>query len=198
MRIHTPSSHITSCLHDRPRSVIIHCLDRNTNSTKILVEHVHDIDSKKGVFEVETTSGSKQRIEFGICTLEEMPSCTCKDWLRHHIPCKHFSAIFTHRPIWRWNNLPQTYLQSVYFSTDTQALHDYFQPSTDNLADSLITDTEEHPSPESNSMATSLPKPVSIHQIVLKQCMYMLKYTQECVNTYNVMLKCTCRYEVYP
>ena len=98
-------------------------------------------------------------------------------------------TIFTHRPTWQWNNLPQTYLQSAYLSTDTQALHDYFQPFTDNLADPLITNTEEHPSPESNSTATSFPKPVSIHQIVLKQCMYMLKYTQECVNTYNVMLK---------
>ena len=40
-------SHIPSYLHDRPRSVIIHCLGRKTNSTKFFVEHVHDIDSKK-------------------------------------------------------------------------------------------------------------------------------------------------------
>ena len=81
-------SHVPSYLHDRPRSVIIHCLDRKTNSAKILAEHVHDIDSEKGVFEVEKTSGSKHRIDFGVSTSEEMPSCTCKDWLRHHIPCK--------------------------------------------------------------------------------------------------------------
>ena len=149
-------------------------------------------DHKHGLSQYEAeekTSGSKHRIDFCVSTSEEMPSCTCKDWLRHHIPCKHFFAIFTHQPAWQWNNLPQTYLQSAYLSTDTQALHDYFQPPTDNLADPSITDTEEHPSPESNSTATSLPKPVSIHQNVLIQCMYMLKCIQECVNTYNVMLK---------
>ena len=49
-------SHIPSYLHDRPRSVIIHCLDRRTNSAKVLADNIHDIDSEEGVFEVEKTS----------------------------------------------------------------------------------------------------------------------------------------------
>ena len=157
-------SHIPYYLHDRPRSVIIHCLDRRTNSSKILADKIHDIDSENGVFEVEKTSGTKHRVDFGIRSSEQTPSCTCKDWLRHHIPCKHFFAIFTHRTAWHWNNLPQTYLQSAYLSTDTQALHDYFQSSTDNLED---LDTQKHPSAESSAIAVDLPKPVSIHNTVL-------------------------------
>ena len=108
-------SHIPSYLHDRPRSVI-HCLDRRTNRSKILADNIHDIDSGNGVFEFEKTPGTKHRVDFGIRSSEQMPSCTCKDWLRHHIPCKRFFAIFTHRTTWHWNNLPQTYLQSAYLS----------------------------------------------------------------------------------
>ena len=156
-------SHIPSYLHDRPRSVIIHCLDRRTNSSKFLADSIHDIDSEKGVFEVEKTSGSKHRVNFGISSSQQMPSCTCKDWLRYHIPCKHFFAIFTHRSAWSWNNLPQTYLQSAYLSTDTQALQDYFQSSTDNLEELSVIDTENHPTAESGTSVTNpnLPKPVS-------------------------------------
>ena len=158
---HSYHSHIPSYLHDQPRSVIIHCLDRRTNSSKFLANSIHDINSEKGVFEVEKTSGSKHRVDFGISSSQQMPSCTCKDWLRYHIPCKHFFAIFTHRPAWSWNNLPQTYLQSAYLSTDTQALQDYFQSSTENLEELSVIDTENHPIAESGASATNLPKPVS-------------------------------------
>ena len=159
---HSYHSHIPSYLHDRPRSVILHCLDRQTNSSKILANNIHDIDSEKGVFEAEKTSGSKHRVDYGISSSEQTPSCACKYWLRHHIPCKHFFAIFTHRSVWQWNNLPQTYLQNAYLSTDTQALQGYFQSSTDDLEDLSITDTEKQPSAESSAIATNLPKPVSI------------------------------------
>ena len=79
------------------------------------------------------------------------------------IPCKHLFAIFTHRSAWSWNNLPQTYLQSAYLSTDTQALQDYFQSSTDNLEELSVIDTENHPTAESGASATNLPKPVSTY-----------------------------------
>ena len=160
-------SHSLSYLHDRPKSDTIHCLDRQTNSSKILADNIHDVDSKNGVFEVEKPYGSKHRVDFGISSSEPMPSCTCKDWLRHHIPCKHFFAIFTHQSVWQWNKLPQTYLQSAYLSTDTQALQNYFHSSTDDREDLSITDTETHPSAESSTTATNLPKPVNIHKNVL-------------------------------
>ena len=60
---------IPSYLHDRPKSVIIHCLDRRTNSSKFLADNIHYVDS---VFEVEKTSGSKHRVDFGISSSEQM------------------------------------------------------------------------------------------------------------------------------
>ena len=55
-----------------------------------------------------------------------MPSCTCKDWARWHIPCKHFFAVFREIPDWSWESLPTGYLSSAYLTTDNEALADYF------------------------------------------------------------------------
>ena len=86
-------SHIPSYLHNWPRSIIIHCLDRQTNSAKISAESIHDVDCENGIFEIEKAPGSKHRVDFGISSSsEKMPSCTRRDWLRYHIPCKHFLA----------------------------------------------------------------------------------------------------------
>ena len=51
-------------LHDCPRSVILHCLDRRTNSAKFSAESVHDIDKENGVFEVEKTAGGRHTVNF--------------------------------------------------------------------------------------------------------------------------------------
>ena len=69
-------NHIPPFLHNRPRSVIIHCLDRKTNSNKILPEHIHDIDFVMGIFEVEKTSGGKHMVDFGSKSHDQLPSCT--------------------------------------------------------------------------------------------------------------------------
>ena len=127
-------SYIPSYLHDRPRSVIVHCLDRKANSSKILSEQIHDIDNVTGVFEIEKTSGKKHTVNFGTEDPNYMPSCTCKDWLRHHIPCKHFFSLFAYRNDWGWDKLPESYLKSAYLSTDVQALDDFFHQDEADLA----------------------------------------------------------------
>ena len=75
-------------LHDRPRSVILHCLERRTSSTKFSAQSLRVIDNDNGTFEIDKTSGGKQTVDFGL--KDNTPSCSCKDWIRHHLPCKHF------------------------------------------------------------------------------------------------------------
>ena len=55
----TYNSFIPPYLHDRPCSVILHCLDRKSNSTNFSAESIHTVDSKKGIFEEEKTNGHK-------------------------------------------------------------------------------------------------------------------------------------------
>ena len=113
--------------------MILHCLDRQTKARKYDAKDVTPTTSK-GVFEVNKTNGSKHVINFG-CEASS-PSCTCKDWVRWHIPCKHFFAVFNYVPEWGWSSLPQSYLESAYLSMDTGAINLYFQQE-DNTSDSL-------------------------------------------------------------
>ena len=55
------------------------------------------------------------------------PSCTCKDWVKYHIPCKHFFGVFRLFPQWSWEALPQSYQQSPYLNLDDQAISDYIK-----------------------------------------------------------------------
>ena len=123
---------VPSYLHNRPCSVILHCLDRKTKSTKFSAHAIHDMDTTNGIFEVEKSSDSKQVVNFGVEEQNSMPSCTCKDWQQYHIPCKHFFAVFEHRFKWQWEQLPKSYLQSAYLSSDTDALDKHFDSMMTN------------------------------------------------------------------
>ena len=62
-------------------------------------------------------------VDFGMSVGE--PSCSCKDWLKPRIPCKHFFAVFRIHPEWSWEQFPQAYLDSSYLSLDTAAVEQY-------------------------------------------------------------------------
>ena len=46
------------------------------------------------------------------------PTCTCKDWKKFLMPCKHFLAVFEHVPGVPWNSLGEIYTKSPFFSID--------------------------------------------------------------------------------
>ena len=115
------NSFVPKYLHNRPRSVIIHCLERKKKSIKFTSEDVRAIAIDQGIFTVQTPSGSIHTINFGRPTGK--PSCTCKDWCQWNLPCKHFFAIFRCFENWGWEALPQAYLDGPYLSLDSTALH---------------------------------------------------------------------------
>ena len=45
-------SFVPTFLHGRPRSVVLHCLERQSKSLKYTRDDVRDIDGKEGVFNV--------------------------------------------------------------------------------------------------------------------------------------------------
>ena len=119
--------------------MIIHCLDGKTNSNKILPEHIHDIDFVMGIFEVEKTSGGKHMVDFGSKSHDQLPWCTCKDWLRHHLPCKHFFSILANCQGWGWENFPIATCKVLTFQPTLK--HDFFQPHDEDSLASAATET---------------------------------------------------------
>ena len=115
---------VPSFLHGRPRNIVLHCLDRQAKGRKYDKADIHLI-KPEGCFEVKKTNGGTHIVDFGSTT--NSPSCTCKDWIRWHIPCKHFFGVFANNSNWTWNSLPKPYLDSSYLSVDNGAINTYFK-----------------------------------------------------------------------
>lgn len=84
---------------------------------------------------------------------EVCPSCTCPDWIRYHIPCKHMFAVFQNIDGYSWENLPASYLRSPHISCDTAAIcstaeqNQYsFSPSPDVHVPSIMEKEVDVPS----------------------------------------------------
>jgi len=85
----------------------------------------------RGIFEVKGKN-KDHTIDFSV------PSCTCKDWIAYHIPCKHFFAIFNVQESWNWDRLPQSYLESAYLKIDTDAIASHLNSTGTTPLDSEI------------------------------------------------------------
>ena len=109
-------------LQGRTRSIILHCLDRQSQSSKYDNDDLSE-GEKEGVFIIQKRAGGQHVVGFSRNSEERMPSCSCKDW---HIPCKHFFTVFWLKYAWNWEALPQTYRDSAYLSTDSNATDVYF------------------------------------------------------------------------
>ena len=113
---------IPKYLHNKPKAVILHCLDRKASSACFCEDDITDLDTANGIFQVNSSKAQahQYRVDFSV------PTCSCPDWTQYHYPCKHFFAIFRLRPEWDWNALPDTYRTSPRLSLDTEALTAYF------------------------------------------------------------------------
>lgn len=129
------SDNIPTYLQGCPRNVILHCLDRKGSSNKFTSEDIQDLDSQQGIFSVHSSKDKVYTVNFGGTCKDNMPNCTCADWRTHHIPCKHFFAVFQHRILWSWNKLPKEYLQSAYMSTDNSVLLSHDFPVDEDMPD---------------------------------------------------------------
>lgn len=125
------SKDVPDYLKGRPKHIILHCLERKSKSHKFTKEDV--ILLGHGRFEVLKTGGGKHVIDFNV------PECTCKDWIKYHIPCKHFFAVFEQYPDWGWFKLPPNFQGSCYLSADTISVNKFLTP---NHAENAVDETE--------------------------------------------------------
>ena len=104
-------------LHNRPRHIVQHCLEKIDLAKSIPTHHV--ISKGEGQFEVHSQTATLDvwyKVSFG--KHAATPSCTCKEWHRTHLPCKHMFAIFRHKPDWGFDNLNKAYRTSPFFTLD--------------------------------------------------------------------------------
>ena len=78
-------------LHGKPPSVVKHCLIRKTKSNKYTEDAVKQAEMP-GEFHV-IKDAKKHTVNFGTSDNSTL-ACSCKDWKKWHIPCKHFLLYF--------------------------------------------------------------------------------------------------------
>lgn len=66
------------------------------------------------------TTAQQYSVSFG--SESEMPSCTCKDWQKNLLPCKHFCAVFNLVPGCSWDSLCLAYREKPLFMLDEVCL----------------------------------------------------------------------------
>ncbi|XP_078695173.1 uncharacterized protein LOC144924097 [Branchiostoma floridae x Branchiostoma belcheri] len=102
-------------LRNRPKGFVQHVMSRFDGA---VVYEMEDVVQLGHTFKVksETERGKVQTVSFGYDNT--MPSCTCHDWARYLLPCKHFCAVFRLVPDWGWEALPSAYKDNPLFSID--------------------------------------------------------------------------------
>ena len=138
---HTYNDFVPNCLRGRLSDVI--CMDRQTKGKKYDSSDIVPTE-REGVFRIRVPTHT---VESGRDTEYRKPSCTCKDWIRWHLSCKHFFAVIETQPSWQWKDLPHGYLSSPYLSADDNAIQNYF---SEDQAEIAVTDpaVSENTQPE--------------------------------------------------
>ena len=152
------NSFVPSFLKGRPRSVIIHCLQRMKKSQRFTKTDIEFSDETNGLFHLKSQSGKVHVVDFGVMT--NTPSCTCKDWIQFRIPCKHFFTVFDHAEQWKWESLPKHYLESPHITADVRVFDNQYPTVSDTTANKpfdLVCNSDDPPIPNSSDSAHITP-----------------------------------------
>ena len=134
------NSEIPSFLVNRPRILVLHCIERIFAAKDIKSQHIECTDISKGTFIIKSQSQDRSWYLVSFGDSETMCRCGCPDWQKWWLPCKHFIAIFNTYPAWQWENLSSLYLNSPFFSLDEDLITKLQSPC--NMTSSL---TAEEP-----------------------------------------------------
>ena len=108
-------------LRDKPRAYVKHCIDRiakveEYEKSNIILKDSEN-EEKNKMFSVKSLSSDDYH-EVYLGNSYMYPSCTCKDWKKFIMPCKHLLAIFEFIPGISWSSLGEIYRKSPFFTID--------------------------------------------------------------------------------
>ena len=112
---------IPAFLHNKPRSVVKHCLLRYASAADYRDSDVTRLSD--GTFKVRSQSQSALWHTVDLGTEERATRCSCQDFMSSFLPCKHLFAIFRTSDH-TWEDLSPLYRRSPYLTLDDQFLTD--------------------------------------------------------------------------
>ncbi|XP_028417456.1 uncharacterized protein LOC114541851 [Dendronephthya gigantea] len=126
-------------LNNRPRDMVNHIIKRWEGA--IGPHNITQLENN-GEFKVKSSLSTKAYLViFG--NKSTYPSCQCLDWQKHHLPCKHFCAVFQHTQ-WKWDSLSSLYKNNPLFCLDDLCFPKTGSPNNYELAEEQIHDNNKN------------------------------------------------------
>ena len=110
-------------LHDKPQKFTKYCIERLTPADKIKVKNINQQKiCDKYIFSLKSsTTSDVYLVDLG--NGENLPSCTCIDWKKTLLPCKHMLAVITKWDGMSWLSISSKYRQSPFLILDNEAIY---------------------------------------------------------------------------
>ncbi|KAG0430436.1 hypothetical protein HPB47_022706 [Ixodes persulcatus] len=106
--------YVPKFLHGRPPGVTKHIMERLTRASDYGVGDVK-AGSEEGTFLIHSANESCGFHEVNFHT----PSCTCFDFIKSKLPCRHFAAVFLLIDGWNFSRLPVAYRDGPHMTSHT-------------------------------------------------------------------------------
>lgn len=161
-------------LKNRPREFLLHMLKRWFSSLD--EDNISCLNMDTGIFLVKSESIPEKSYHVNVGS--DCPSCTCEDWYKLLLPCKHMCVILRCITAWKWENLHPSYAKNPLFVLDTEC---YFSTTEGaqteqnlTIQDNLVVSPTEKPSPLPPRRRTELTQ-------MIRRCVQILKKTTDCM-----------------
>jgi hypothetical protein len=154
-----------------------HCFRRWEDSGEISAGDIDQVG--EGEFLVKSqTSDEVYTVNFAPGEFP-IPCCTCEDWRRHHLICKHFCAVFRHTA-WKWEQLPSEYRNNPFITIDEDVLHHFRTQIIDSTSDF---DRESEPVEQNQPLP--LPSKSRLSKVradIFRLCDIVTNFTRACTD----------------
>ena len=111
---------VPTYLHNRPRSFVLHCMERLESAKSIPESYIQE--KSRGILEVKSSRKPQSKKYKVILDEKVMPHCECDDWQQNYLPCKHMFAAMVHPPRYPFESICADYRTSPYFTLDEEFL----------------------------------------------------------------------------
>ena len=116
------NSTLPTWLHDKPQKFTKHCIERLTSSHSIKKEYIHIDESNENTYLVKSMILNENYTVY-LGDESNLPSCSCADWRKTLLPCKHMLAILTKGiDNLTYYNLSEKYRTSPFLTLDEEII----------------------------------------------------------------------------
>ncbi|WAR27616.1 hypothetical protein MAR_013320 [Mya arenaria] len=128
-------------LHNRPRLFLDHCTQRLPSAISMPVSNISVLPHQKF-----TVLSADSNATYLLDLSGSLPSCSCPDWKKNHLPCKHMLCILLKVPGSGWETLSEEFKNSPHLNIDMDLFSSVTRDKKqDGLMDSCCSDSPPTP-----------------------------------------------------